>query len=139
MAGKTIFQLNPKAQRRFERGHPWVFSNEIKAVPKTMQNGEIVELRDSRDKFLAWGFGNRNSLICFRRLSLAIADRERLLRNDFWIEKLVQAAQLREALGLSEYSHRLCFGEGDGIPGLIIDRYKLEAGQVFVCQAQTAG
>jgi 23S rRNA G2069 N7-methylase RlmK/C1962 C5-methylase RlmI len=60
--------LKKAALRRFESGHPWVFSNEIESV-KGIEKGEVVDLHDPSGRFLARGFGNTASLIAFRFLS----------------------------------------------------------------------
>jgi 23S rRNA (cytosine1962-C5)-methyltransferase len=97
-----------------------------------------VELRDASGKFLARGYGNPNSLISFRTLT-----RNSEIANPtgitFLVETLRNAGRLWELTRLGEVSHRLCFGEADGIPGLVIDRYRVGYGQVFVVQAHTAG
>lgn len=135
-----VWRLKSKADRRFRAGHPWVYSNELQESPKGIEPGELVELQDAGGKFLARGFGNPHSLIAFRALSRDPAvtepgSPERLLRI------LVAAGEAREILGLAGVSHRLCFGEADGLPGLVIDHFRLAEpeGQVFVVQLHTAG
>lgn len=125
---------------RFRAGHPWVYSNELQESPKGIEPGEPIELCDASGKFLARGYGNAHSLIAFRALSrnsevlepLSIAE----LRS-----ALVRAFDYRKALGLGQTSFRWVFGEGDQLPGLIIDRYAVTGheAQVIVIQAHTAG
>ncbi len=142
MALKTaVWRLQSGLDRRFRAGHPWVYSNELQGSPKGIEAGAPVELQDAGGKFLARGFGNPSSLIAFRALSRNPDEVEpwslEALRS-----KLESAALLRQSLGYSQYSYRLVFGEADGLPGLIIDRFVLEAqqpGQVFVIQAHSAG
>ena len=124
--------------RRFRAGHPWVYSNELTASPKGLEPGASVELRDHTGKFLARGYGNPNSLISFRALSRnsEIADPT---STSSLAESLRRSGVLRGLVGLQDLSHRLCFGEADGLPGLIVDRYKVGSRQVFVVQAHTAG
>ena len=62
-------RLKSKEERRFKAGHPWVFSNELQESPKSLGLGELVELCDAGGAFLAFGFGNPNSLISFRELT----------------------------------------------------------------------
>lgn len=133
-----VWRLRRGMDRRFRSGHPWVYSNELEESPKGIEPGEWVELRDSSGKFLARGFGNPRSLISFRSLS---RDPEALNLGspEDLSEILIKAGKLRMRLGLGDVSHRLCFGEVDGIPGLVIDRYRIRSGQVFVVQAHTAG
>ena len=155
----AIWQLRKGMDRRFRAGHPWVYSNELTVSPKGLEPGAPVELRDHTGKFLARGYGNPNSLISFRALSRnpEIADPT---STEALVESLRIAGNLRGVAGLRDLSHRLCFGEADGLPGLIIDRYRtadaqdqvgpaknntghvpesLDQGQVFVVQAHTAG
>ncbi|MGK5082388.1 methyltransferase domain-containing protein [Bdellovibrionota bacterium FG-1] len=135
----VVWRLRPGADRRFRSGHPWVYSNELAASPKGVEPGALVELRDAKDAFLARGYGNAASLIAFRALSrdpgvTAPDSVESILRT------LHSAQHVREVSGISRWSHRLCFGESDRIPGLVIDRYVLaEQAQVYVVQAHTAG
>jgi 23S rRNA (cytosine1962-C5)-methyltransferase len=133
--------LKSKQSHRFNQGHPWVYSNELQQSPKGVEPGQIVELRDSGGGFLSIGYGNPNSLISFRELTRNPEQKEQILENpsDFLFGNLVKAWRLRQQLGFSEFSHRLCFGEADGLPGLVIDRYRTENGQAFVVQAHTAG
>ncbi|MEO7162223.1 MAG: methyltransferase domain-containing protein [Bdellovibrionia bacterium] len=137
-SGMAIWQLRKGMDRRFRAGHPWVYSNELTVSPKGIEPGAPVELRDHTGKFLARGYGNPNSLISFRALSRNsdIADPT---STSSLVESLRLAGNLRGVVGLRELSHRLCFGEADGLPGLIIDRYKIGDGQVFIVQAHSAG
>ena len=140
-----VWRLKSQADRRFRAGHPWVYSNELQVSPKGLAPGALVELQDAGGKFLARGYGNPVSLIAFRALS---RDPE-LARPDTVDSLLVtlrHAGHARRALGMDEASHRLCFGEADGLPGLVIDRFVLARagtakadGQVFVVQLHTAG
>lgn len=134
----TQWRLKAGADRRFRAGHPWIYSNELGDSPKGIEPGAPVELRDASGKFLARGYGNPHSLIAFRVLSRLPSDEEPL-SPEFLLQKLKAAAHYRDLLRLRESSHRLCFGEADGLSGLIIDCYKLKEGQVFVVQAHTAG
>lgn len=136
---KTIWRLKTGQERRFRAGHPWVYSNEIQSSPAGVGAGEPVELHDASGKFLARGYGNPHSLICFRSLSrdsedLAPWDGVSLQR------KLFQALRIRQRLGMLGTSCRILFGEADGFPGLILDRYVSEQQeQIWVFQPQTAG
>lgn len=142
----TIWRLRAGVEKKFAKGHPWVFSNDLDQSPKGHQSGALVELRDSRDQFLALGYGNPATLISFRTLSRSpVASLVELMK-----EKLSLAALIRRASGVDGFSHRLLFGEADGVPGLIVDRYLTVAkseessgtkliAQVFVIQSSTAG
>ncbi|MCM2321774.1 MAG: class I SAM-dependent rRNA methyltransferase [Oligoflexia bacterium] len=135
---KSVWRLKSGADRRFRGGHPWVYSNELTESPKGIEPGEPMELRDATGKFLARGYGNPKSLIAFRALTRDEAE-VAPLGPDFLVRALERAGRLRAATGLAKVSHRLCFGEADGLPGLIVDRYRTKDAQVFVVQAHTAG
>ncbi len=134
----TIWRLRRGMDRRFRSGHPWVYSNELVDSPKGIEPGELIELRDSEGKFLARGFGNPKSLISFRCLTRIQSE----LTPDS-VESLthilIRSGKLRWRTGFGHASYRLCFGEADGVPGLVIDRYAIRGGQVFVAQAHSAG
>ena len=134
----VIWQLQRGLDRRFRSGHPWVYSNELANSPKGLVPGGAVELRDATGKFLARGYGNPHSLIAFRAMTRDPAEVAPLERSAI-LAKLTRAAHLRHVSGFQSCSFRLCFGESDGIPGLVIDRYAIQKGQVFVVQAHTAG
>ncbi len=138
MESWTVWRLRRGMDRRFRAGHPWVYSNELAESPKGIEPGAWVELQDAGGKFLARGYGNPQSLISFRAVSRNPEERSPL-EVDNMIKILQRAGQLRSRVGLGDVSHRLCFGEADGLPGLVIDRYLTESGQVFVVQAHTAG
>jgi 23S rRNA (cytosine1962-C5)-methyltransferase len=135
---RSIWKLRGGADKRFRAGHPWVYSNELAASPKGHEPGAAVELQDAGGKFLARGYGNPASLIAFRALSRdpSVADP---LSQDSLLQTLLDAGRVRRQAGLSTRSYRLCFGESDQIPGLVIDRYRTAKGQAFVVQAHSAG
>jgi 23S rRNA (cytosine1962-C5)-methyltransferase len=132
----TIAQLrlNKNQDRRLRLGHCWVYSNEVdtKATPlKDLQPGQAVDIINHQDKWLGSGYVNPNSLICARLVS---RDREHPLSQSLLVHRLNLALALRERLYAKPY-YRLVFGETDGLPGLVVDRY---ADQV-VLQITTAG
>lgn len=137
-AGLSVWRLRSGADKRFRAGHPWVYSNELCESPKGLEPGALVELRDAAGKFLARGYGNPQSLIAFRAVTRDEANIQPLAPEAV-TSTLLRAGELRAALGLQAVSHRLCFGEADGLPGWVVDRYRLAVGQVFVVQAHTAG
>ena len=139
----ALWTLKQGLEKKFAHGHPWVFSNDLGHSPKGIQPGDEVELRDSSGNFLARGYGNPNTLIAFRILS---RDQSSVIDADFFFRALEQAALLRKETSVFDWSHRLCFADGDKLPGLVIDRYRLDpsslngnSGQVFVVQSSTAG
>lgn len=136
-----IWRLKKGADRRIRSGHPWVFSNELSESPKGHPPGEPVILQDTSGHFVASGYGNPQSLISFRALSF-----DSLVRDptdlEFLSQKVLRAWRQRHRLGYRA-SFRLCYGEGDFFPGLVIDRYLVERNgqkaQVFAAQILTAG
>lgn len=127
--------------RRLRAQHPWVFSNELSASPKGTPPGASIILRDHRGDFLATGYGNPASLIAFRALSFTQSS-EDPCQASFILERLKDSWKERHQLGFHR-SFRLCFGEADFLPGLVIDRYLVKNGdelaQVFSFQILTAG
>jgi len=138
MAKIKQWRLKSGADKRFKQGHPWVYSNELTESPKGIAPGEEIELCDAGGKFLARGYGNPASLIAFRAVTRK-PEHDAPLSVPALQESLGRALELRKAAGLATVSYRLCFGEADSLPGLVIDRYRLEKGQVYVLQAHTAG
>jgi len=141
-SGAPIWRLNSGADRRIKAGHPWVYSNELQKSPKGITPGQKIMLADAGGKFLAWGYGNPSSLIAFRVLSRLETDTEAGTVRWFK-ERLKSAWTFRKDLGLDEESFRWVHGEGDGLPGLIVDRYLMSQTktptEVIVVQAHTAG
>jgi 23S rRNA (cytosine1962-C5)-methyltransferase len=136
-----IWKLRLGADRRIRSGHPWVFSNELASSPKGIGPGAVVELQDSRGQFLARGYGNPNSLISFRAVSFDPQDKEPLSFQGL-TKKLISSWRIRAEAGFRG-SFRMCFGEADFLPGLILDYYVIEKdgkkGQVFAAQFVAAG
>ena len=137
----TVWRLRPGADRRIRSGHPWVFSNELAISPKGLSPGTPVELQDAKGQFLARGYGNPHSLIAFRALSFDSQEKEPTSFT-YLHEKILSSWNVRKAAGFRG-SFRLCFGESDYIPGLVLDYYLVEQNgqkaQVFVAQLVTAG
>ena len=132
MSYKTIVLKRGKAEslRRF---HPWVFSGAIQTLPHNLREGEIVRVEDASSQFLAVGHYQIGS-IAIRILSF-----EDIVVDDaFWDERLSEALMLRRALNLLRADNnifRLVHGEGDRLPGLIVDIY----GETAVMQAHSVG
>jgi 23S rRNA (cytosine1962-C5)-methyltransferase len=123
--------LKPQAAKRFKTGHPWIFSNELVFLPKVLEPGQMVDLKNHIGEWVGRGYFNPRSLIAVRLLSReAVA-----IDEEFLDKKILQAQSLREQWLPGEEAGRLVFGEADGLPGLIIDRY----GPVFAAQFLTAG
>jgi 23S rRNA (cytosine1962-C5)-methyltransferase len=123
-------KLKSKEERRILRGHPWVFSNELQNVPAGIAPGEVVDVVDHADRFVGRGYINPRTLIAVRILTR----RREEVDAEFFRRKISAARALRETLGFGE-SFRAVFSEGDGLPGLIVDKYA----DTLVVQSSTAG
>jgi len=126
---RTI-KLKKKEERRVQRGHPWVFSNEVQDLPSDAAPGEPVEVRDSAGNFIGRGYVKPRSLIAVRILTRKQED----LDAAFFAKRIGRARDLRRELGFGD-SFRAVFSEGDGLPGLIVDKYA----DTLVVQSLTAG
>ena len=125
--------LKPKEHHRIQKGHLWVFSNELASVPRDIASGETVKLFTHDKKFLGTGFYNPHSLISVRLISV----KDEQPDKEFFTRKFLEALKLRELIYKNEETnaYRLVHGESDGLPGLIVDRFN----QAIVIQAFSAG
>ncbi len=126
--------LNQGAERRLRAGHVWIYSNEVdnKRTPiKSFQLGEQVLVEASNGKSLGVAYVNPNTLICGR---LLCRDTKLRLDRSLLVHRINIALSLREAC-FDKPCYRLVFGDSDGLPGLVIDRYF----DIFVVQISTAG
>ena len=134
-----IWRLKKGGDRRIRAGHPWVFTGELNHSAKEVSPGEVVELHDVSDNFLAYGYAHPSAQICFRKLSSRSKEKD-VLSVDFFMRRLQQATEHRRAAGWTDFSHRWMFAEADGVPGLVIDHYRtVDQGWIAVVQASTAG
>lgn len=124
-------RIKKREQQRLRDGHLWVYSNEVDtdATPLKSIKGHLVHLEDYRGHFLATASFNAQSLICARILSSQTID---ALDNNFFEDKIAAALHLREQHFKQPY-YRLVFGEGDFLPGVVIDRFA----QIVVVQIST--
>lgn len=114
-----VLQLKKTKERSVERKHHWVFSGALASKSDNIKEGELVELQSHTGKTLAFGHYGEKS-IALRILHFGDSFDEK----KFWYESLSKALKLREVLQLKDTNTlRLVHGEGDGLPGLIIDRY----------------
>lgn len=129
----TVF-LKPGKEDSLKRFHPWIFSGAIARINGEPEEGEVVTVYTAQNEFIALGHFQIGS-IAVRVLSFE----QRLINASFWKERLSVAYAMRCQIGLANRpdnnTYRLVHGEGDGLPGLIIDVY----GQTAVMQAHSAG
>jgi len=126
--------LKPKKEESLQRFHPWVFSGAIQRMEGKPAEGDLVEVLDSNRNFLAIGHYQIGSI------AVRVVSFENIAINDnFWNRKILQAYVMRKSLGLivPNYTntYRLIHGEGDSLPGLIVDVYDDTA----VMQAHSIG
>ena len=126
--------LKPKKEESLLRFHPWVFSGAIQSIEGEPEEGELVEVYGQGNRFLGVGHYQIGS-IAVRILSF----QPRTIDAAFWEERIRVAFELRKALGLAGVpdndTFRLIHGEGDGLPGLVVDVYAHTA----VMQAHAVG
>ncbi|HPF58730.1 MAG TPA: class I SAM-dependent rRNA methyltransferase [Candidatus Competibacteraceae bacterium] len=127
-------RLRKNEDRRLRAGHLWIYSNEIDvdATPlRNFQPGQPVTIQASNGQFMGTGYINPHVLLCARLVS---RDIEHPLSPSLLVHRLNVALSLRERVYERPF-YRLVYGEGDGLPGLIVDRY----GDLCVVQITTAG
>lgn len=129
----TIRLLKGKEQA-VKRFHPWIFSGAVQQLPKNLEVGSLVQVTDSQGAVLGSAFYEGGSIA----LKMLCYGNE-TVEAGFWRQKLQKALELRRMLGLVDNAltnaYRLVHGEGDGLPGLVVDVY----GTTAVLQAQSAG
>ncbi|MDF1861029.1 MAG: class I SAM-dependent rRNA methyltransferase [Verrucomicrobiales bacterium] len=118
-----------KPRSRIFHGHDWVYSSEVQKIFGEPEAGELVTLKDFKDRPLGTAIYNPESQIVARRISR----RKQELDADFFDRRIQRALRFREGLGFSNDLYRLVWSEADGLPGVVIDRY----GQHFVLQTLT--
>ena len=133
MINKKVY-LKPGKEESLKRFHPWVFSGAIAKIEGEPEEGEIVDVYTSKKEFIACGHYQIGS-IAVRVLTFV----QEPINHEFWKRRLAVALDLRRSLGLVDNpennTYRLVHGEGDNLPGLIIDVYDCTA----VMQAHSAG
>ncbi len=133
MICKGVVQLKKGREFSVNRFHPWIFSGAIQQMTGQPEDGDWVEVKDYKNTTLAFGHYQKGS-ITIRVLSFGKDEP----KEDFWIKKLSAALNLRKSASLPhEFTNcfRLVHGEGDGLPGLVIDIYNGAA----IVQAHSAG
>lgn len=127
-------KLKKNEDRRLRAGHLWIYSNEIdtEATPiKALAAGTLCRFSDARGKILGVGYINPTALLCGRLLT---GKADATIDANWFQRRLVSALDLRKRLYPTPH-YRLVFGDSDGLPGLVVDRYD----DVLVVQMTTAG
>ena len=123
--------LKKKEDRRILTGHPWVFSNEIRETRGEPSIGDVVELVTAGGVSLGVGLYNPHSLVSVRLFSQHVLEIDR----EFFERRISEAASLRKLLYPDSECYRLINGEGDFLPGLVVDKYN----DVLVVQSFSYG
>ncbi|CCG54630.1 Protein of unknown function, putative methyltransferase [Flavobacterium indicum GPTSA100-9 = DSM 17447] len=131
MRAKVI--LKKGKEKSIQRRHPWIFSGAVYGVTQELNDGEMVDVVDAQNQHLGTGYFSDKGSIVVRLLTFG----EETFSENFWTEKLLSAWELRVKLLNIEITNafRVIHGEGDGIPGLIIDYYDKN----WVLQAHSSG
>jgi len=124
MAGIVV-----KPRARILQGHDWVFSSEVLKVFGNPGDGDVISLKDGRDRLIGSAIYNSKSQIVARRFSRRRQD----LDFDFFRRRIAQASEYRDRRNVDRKLRRIVWSESDGLPGVIIDRY----GEEFVLQTLT--
>ena len=124
MAGLVV-----KPRARILHGHDWVFSGEVLKAFGNPTDGDVISLKDGRDRLIGSAIYNSKSQIVARRFSRQRQD----LDLDFFKRRIAQASEYRERRKVDPKLRRIVWSESDGLPGVVIDRYQ----DYFVLQTLT--
>src|SRR5688572_12614040 len=132
-----VIQLQKGKEANAAFRHPWIFSGALIKRPEGIDHGSIVKLADIRGEVLGTGTYSAKSSIAVRLLAFGEAE---VVIDKAWFVARFREAEARRALlgygpGKATDGYRVVFGEADGVPGLVVDRYR----DVFVIQISTAG
>ena len=132
--GLPELRLKPREEKRLTAGHLWVFSNEVDTARTPLAGfaqGALCRVVSDRDRFLGYAYVNPHALICARILG---RDPAHPPGKSLFVHRLQVALALRKRVYDAPF-YRLIYGESDGMPGLVLDRF----GDVIVGQIGTAG
>lgn len=125
--------LKPHREESLTSGHLWIFSGALQQPPHWIEAGGLVDVKSSTGQFVARGYYNPQTDIAIRILT---RDPEEAIDADFLRRRVRRALELREVFNPAHTNaYRLIHAEGDGLPGLVIDRYA----DILVAQLHTAG
>jgi len=123
--------LKRKIANRIANGHPWIFANEVEKIEGNPEAGATVDVYFSDGKFVGKGYFNPQSQIIVRILT---HNKKVEINDQFFLDKIKQCWNYRQKLGYVE-NCRLVFGEADGLPQLIVDKFN----DYFVIQTLALG
>ena len=129
-----VITLKRGKEESLLRFHPWVFSGAVASMPQNIEEGETVEVHSSDGKLIGIGHYQAGSIM----VRILEFGRARSIDRDFFAERISAAFNLRKSLKLNRpdnNAYRLVHGEGDFLPGLVIDIY----GNTAVVQAHSPG
>ncbi len=134
MSQLTKLYLHAGKDQSPKRFHPWIFSGAVKRVEGDVKNGDVIEVYSASNEYLCTGHYQKGSIM------VRIFSFEKVVPDaTFWKSKIQSAYNYRQSIGLTDNAntdvYRLVYGEGDGLPGLIIDYYNGTA----VIQAHSIG
>ena len=113
--------INKKAEERVLHNHPWIFQSDITKRDDGIKNGDIVVVRNSKDKFLGSAFYNDNSKITLRLISRNAND---TFDYDFFKRRIKYALSYRMKVMPNDLNaFRIVYGEADFLPGLTVDKF----------------
>jgi 23S rRNA (cytosine1962-C5)-methyltransferase len=127
----TRVQLKRKIANRILNGHPWIFANEVDKWDGDPKAGDIVDVYFSDGKFAGRGYFNAQSQIIIRLLT---TEKKVVIDDEFFLKRIKECWEYRKQIGYTE-NCRLVFGEADGLPQLIIDKFN----DYFVVQTLALG
>ncbi len=106
-------------KKRVEHNHPWIYANEVDNIEGEYKPGDIVSVYNHKDKFIGKGYINPQSLILIRLMTRDISEE---INEDFFRKRILKAYLYRQKI-METNSYRVIFGEADGLPGLIVDKF----------------
>jgi len=113
-------ELRKDLARHLRAGHPWVFRKAVERAPRSLEAGAIVDVVED-GRFVARGYHDPHSAIAVRILTRDAAE---AIDPAFWRRRVRRAARLREDLVRGTDGYRIVHGENDGLPGVVVDRYR---------------
>ena len=116
---EAALELQKDLARHLRAGHPWVFRRAVEKAPSRLPAGSIVDVTED-GRFVARGYYDPLSAISIRILTREAAE---AIDAAFWRRRVARALALRRELVSGTNAYRLVHGEGDGLPGVIVDRY----------------